>query len=245
LVAAIVYQIASIPILAALTGAAIGLGIKYMIDRPKWQKKLKAAQNRHQTNPPYRTILVPTAYPDWHQLINFESSAIASNAQVGVSEQQFLNCLQHHFPAAFGHQYPNDWGGKYNYSSDLEIILPDKGIALQIEIDEPYEGKQGKPHHCRDNPKDSQRDRFFLKRDWVIIHFAEEQVVRQPQACCQFIAHHIHQLTGDNRYIIALGESERLISIARWTTKEARQMHKIGHRLKYLIPAGLWNSNGN
>jgi hypothetical protein len=244
---ALVYQVATIPVIALLLGAGIGASLKYAIDRHRWKKQIETIKQRDRT-----VIAIPPAaiiYPNWKSAIDLQTSSTISQAQIGVSEQFFLAKIQQFFSmASFGHKHPYPGRDeKYWYSSDLEIIL--QGIGIQIEIDEPYEGKSKSPHHCSDDSKDAKRDTFFLERDWIIIRFAECQVVQEPIACCSLIARVIADLTGDRKYLTAIlsqrssshGNQQVVTKIPTWTRKEAKLMADQNFRIQYLSAAGLWN----
>ena len=78
------------------------------------------------------------------------------------------------------------------YSPDISLIEIADGLNLyiDIEIDEPYEGKNDianrRPIHYRGY--DDNRNNTFANSGWIVIRFAEIQVHKCPEACCQFIA---------------------------------------------------------
>lgn len=169
-----------------------------------------------------------------------------STAQKGVSEERFLDRLKVYFKAlenislSFGGQFPLP-GSVFSYSIDLALRDRTTGLSIDIEIDEPYEGKTKQPHHCSDDERDSNRDRFFSEGNWVVIRFAEEQVVRYPTACCDFIARSISQITG-----LAMNEIDlpkKVPPIARWTTFQARQMASRQLRENYLEEMGVFHQS--
>jgi hypothetical protein len=244
---AVIYKLMSLLVIALILGAGIGVGIKYAIDHHKWKKQVEAAKKRARSIaaekakvPNSTPPAAPIIYPNWNKITNLETSLLPSEAQVGVSEQFFLTHAQKYFSTAcFGRKHPHpNREEKYWYSSDIEIILP--GLGIQVEIDEPYEGKQSRPHHCSDDSGDKQRDIFFLERGWIIIRFAERQVVESPVACCRVIGQVLAELTGERSCLDAIGKQQPLAKTATWTTKEAMVMAKKNFRHQYLIPAGLW-----
>ncbi|MEQ9552360.1 MAG: hypothetical protein RIM23_22445 [Coleofasciculus sp. G3-WIS-01] len=125
-------------------------------------------------------------------------------------------------------------GTSWRYSADFILVHQPTGLAIDIEIDEPYEGRTGKPHHCVDRGKDSQRNRFFLERNWVVIRFSELQVVKYPDSCCKAIARVVAQITGDYRGLVRLQSIDDLTLHKQWTVKEARYMAKTRFRNSYL-----------
>lgn len=158
--------------------------------------------------------------------------------QQGVSEKQFFVYLCRYFSDFYdfcmGGEFPIP-GTSFRYTADFILVHQPTGLAIDIEIDEPYDGRTGKPHHCVDRGKDSQRNQFFLKRNWVVIRFSELQVVKYPDACCRVIATVIFQITGDYRGLVQLGNVADLLSHKQWTAKEATYMAKNKFRNSYLI----------
>ncbi|OKH36219.1 hypothetical protein NIES2119_18120 [[Phormidium ambiguum] IAM M-71] len=159
-------------------------------------------------------------------------------AQQGVSEKQFFVYLCRYFSDYYdfcmGGEFPIP-STSFSYTADFILIHQLSGLAIDIEIDEPYEGKTGKPHHCVDTNKDNQRNRFFLERNWVVIRFSELQVVKYPDACCQAIAKVVFQITGDYRSLVKLQNVKELLPHKQWKVKEAVYMSKTKFRNSYLI----------
>jgi hypothetical protein len=164
-----------------------------------------------------------------------------SQARKGVSEEYFMNHLKPIFGEAvrWGGEFPIP-GGDYKYSHDMMLVYPASGICIDIEIDEPYEGKTRRPHHCTDDVTDTRRDRFFLDGNWIVVRFAEEQVVRYPDACCRYLAFAIASLTRDGSYSERADVGERLPPVSRWTRAVSREMARGRVRERYLKEAGLW-----
>ncbi|HBL13793.1 MAG TPA: hypothetical protein DD379_20840 [Cyanobacteria bacterium UBA11162] len=166
-----------------------------------------------------------------------------STAQQGVSEQQFFKILQQYFP----HISPGLMfaipDSKYHYSTDFSLIDPTTGLSIDIEIDEPYEGRTKQPHHCLDQGKDRNRNQFFLAGNWVVIRFAEIQVVKYPHACAAAIASVLTQITGEDCYIKQFETIEPLPRVKPWTTAEARKMARKNFRQNYLNEMGIFVSS--
>jgi hypothetical protein len=194
--------------------------------------------------------MVETTIPvDWSneasKLVISNKRSSENNVKRGVSEEFFLAYLHkvNLGNTSFGYEYPID-GYHKPYTSDIEIIL-DNGLGIQVEIDEPYVGHTHKPHHCRDDDNDYNRDLYFLNNGWIIIRFSERQVVNNPHGCCGYIAQVIMKLTGDISLAKLAKSAESLQPDPRWYRAEARVMAKNDERQKYLIPAGLWSKSAN
>lgn len=161
-------------------------------------------------------------------------------AKQGVSEKQFfrhLLCafLENLICQAVEFEIP---GSPRRYSADFILYHQSSGLALDIEIDEPYAGDTGKPHHCIDVDDDKIRNRFFLERNWGVVRFAEVQVVRHPWSCCKAIAQIIARLTGDDSVFILLQRLADVPLQKQWTKREARLMAKNNYRQSYLPKMG-------
>jgi len=160
-----------------------------------------------------------------------------TGVQQGVSEKQFFIYLCRYFSSVYdfcmGVEFPIP-NTSFCYTADFILIHQQTGLAIDIEIDEPYDGKTGKPHHCVDQNKDQQRNRFFLERNWVVIRFSEYQVVKCPEGCCKAIAQVISQITGDYRGLIKLQSIKDLLLHKQWKNKEAVYMAKTKFRQSYL-----------
>lgn len=159
-----------------------------------------------------------------------------SIAKQGVSEKEFFRHLLSAFPEnlicqAVEFEIP---GYHLRYSADFILYHYSSGLALDIEIDEPYTGDQGKPHHCIDVDEDKTRNRFFLEHNWGVVRFAEIQVVRYPWSCCKVIAQMIAKLTGDDSVLMLLQRLAEIPLQKCWTRREARLMAKNNYRQSYL-----------
>ncbi|MDW8296830.1 MAG: hypothetical protein RMJ97_08090, partial [Raineya sp.] len=105
-------------------------------------------------------------------------------------------------------------------------------LFVDIEIDEPY-GFRGKPIHTIGS--DEPRNAFFTEKGWIVIRFAEEQVIREPLQCCQFIAQTLCQLVKDNNLSeIAQNLPELTLFPKVWNSREAQRMFEIRYRDTYL-----------
>jgi hypothetical protein len=157
--------------------------------------------------------------------------------QQGVSEKQFFVYLCRYFSGFYdfcmGGEFPIP-DTSFCYSADFILVHQPTGLAIDIEIDEPYDGKTGKPHHCVDRNKDNQRNQFFWERNWVVIRFSELQIVKYPDACCKAIARVISQITGDYRSLVKLQNVKDSLPHQQWKVKQAVYMAKTKFRNSYL-----------
>ena len=118
----------------------------------------------------------------------------------------------------------------YGYKPDIAILWRSKGIAIDVEIDEPYDIKSREPIHCIDDEKDYIRNAYFLENGWFVIRIAEEQVIKNVDGIYGYISKIISTFTKDKRF-----ESDCSIdSVMRWTKEDAQKMAADGYRKKYL-----------
>jgi hypothetical protein len=167
-----------------------------------------------------------------------------ATAQEGATESFFLSHLRELLPSLCTVQgvpfaIP---GSKLRYSCDFIAVHRETGIAVDIEIDEPYVGtnnRYGKPHHCFDCNRDNNRNQFFIQGNWIVIRFAEEQIALQPAACCKLIARIFAEVIGDSKITAPLKTFPDLLPVKQWNTKTATAMARDNYRQTYLSKAGI------
>lgn len=159
---------------------------------------------------------------------------VAAPPRRGRSEAAFLEHLRQHFGAdtiLVNCRVPVDdprLGTRW-YFPDF-VYRDASGLCIDIEIDEPYVWATGLPHHCLG--QDEGRNAFFLRKQWAVIRFTEEQAVRQPLLCCQVIAAEVFALT--RRHYAARFYWERLVPVPQWDEAHARRMAVHQTRATYL-----------
>jgi hypothetical protein len=164
----------------------------------------------------------------------------ARSGRIGRQESRFGQFLHKYFT------------GSTVVSDDKSLVLgnrmlsPDfciihdpngKNITIVIEIDEPYEGlpeiAKRKPIHYL-GCGDERNNNDYTKRGWVVIRFAEVQVVQFAEACCAAIAGVLKAL--DSLYSIPHGLQiiEQVPQVKQWTEQEALAMSEARFRERYL-----------
>jgi len=153
----------------------------------------------------------------------------------GKSEQYFYSCLQDVFPEKiFSDKVAEIFYSGNTYQPDLIYWDSDKKIAIDIEIDEPYELYTRKPIHCIKNGSepDAMRDKYFLERlNWIVIRFTEEQVVKYPNDCIAVVSDVINKI---NEVLPVLINLPSAFLRSRWNEEDAIKMSKCGFREAYL-----------
>ena len=133
------------------------------------------------------------------------------------------------------------------YEPDLAFIdsTSGKNIFIDIEIDEPYDGISRKPTHylTQNGTFDDNRNKGFTDRGWMVIRFAEEQIVKYPNECARFIGEVINSV---NPLFTStcLDFPGSLKSISMWTDAEARAFAAAKKREKYLGISEFFASGG-
>lgn len=160
-----------------------------------------------------------------------------SNAKKGHSEENFASYLFNYFSQNIHQeiviQNP-DYDKGFHYTADFAYINKELKIYIDIEIDEPYAYKSRKPLHYIDSDTDLRRNECFLERDWFIIRFSEEQIVKSPENCCRTIAELIAEIKGLESIPYKLKHIEPVKKKSRWSEEEARRMTDENYRQTYL-----------
>ncbi|SFH39286.1 hypothetical protein [Pontibacter chinhatensis] len=159
------------------------------------------------------------------------------SAKKGIIEHEFIDELIKHFPGQVSHDVSIANGAmdiERQYQPDLFLVVPETGLHIDIEIDEPYNMKDGHPIHYEGIASDANRNAFFQQHGWLVVRFAEEQVVRHPKECCKFIASIIRDMTGITKYLYRISGSAVVPKVKTWTRAEAITMARNNYRNTYL-----------
>ncbi len=142
-------------------------------------------------------------------------------------EFRFLNYLERYFPGRV-------FRGSLLMVPDLPpqclldfaYIDPLTGLHLDIQVDEPFylHPETGSCEPRNFIGSSSSRDQVLLRKGWVVIHFAEEQVIRYPKSCCRAVAETIAQVTGSAFWRELFANVPELPQVPRWTAEESMQM---------------------
>lgn len=166
-------------------------------------------------------------FDDFISEIKFESNT-TTNAKKGASEALFLEYLLARFNGNIHTHYSIK--DTYNFTPDFTYYNKKLGFFIDIEIDEPYVGETGQPIHFL--YKDDYRNTRFTSNGWIVVRFAEEQVVRFPKECCEVIAQIVEAMK--NKDVPKTTATTTLKKIKQWTKKEAQQMAIARYRNTYL-----------
>jgi len=108
---------------------------------------------------------------------------------------------------------------------DFSYIDKSSGLCIDIEIDEPYTSDSKIPIHCIGD--DDYRNNYFITKGWFVIRFAEIQIAKQPNQCCN----HIQSII---EYIIEGKEFQPFcFPYSCWNYSNAMEMAKHDTRYTY------------
>ncbi len=173
--------------------------------------------------------------------LQVERGVASQDAPKGVSEAFLLNFLRLYFAdCQITEDYFSLENSNFGYTTDFTIVEPTMGVAIDLEVDEPYEGKYKTPHHCYDQRKDLWRNKFFTERGWIVVRVSEFQVVHQPESVCRLVAQILDRVTGNSKYLQPLEAIADLEIDKCWNTIACKQMINKLTREKYLDRAGIY-----
>jgi hypothetical protein len=162
-----------------------------------------------------------------------KGTLIGKGGPRGVSESSFFEVLQRHCPGRVLRDHRVEFtGAKRDYEPDIILHIEEFGLRIDVEIDEPYSGRTRKPMHWLGS-YDDDRDLYFSNNGWVVVRFAERQVVCQPLACVDYLIKLVNGLL--HRSVVPrLEEVDSLVPVDRWSWEEAARMAANNERENYL-----------
>ena len=122
------------------------------------------------------------------------------------------------------------------YEPDLAYINVDKGIFIDIEVDEPYAGLERFPIHfkTKNGTCDDLRNQRFTERGWIVLRFSEKQVFNQANSCLKYLYQIIHRIDSSIGMPAALENVPDLDMDLMWTEEEAMKKANNKEREKML-----------
>jgi hypothetical protein len=171
----------------------------------------------------------------YEELKKSQEPDLLFQSKKGKSEIQFNDFLQNHFP---GKIFLNCAVAPYSkskpYQPDFTYQDPETGLHIDIEVDEPYSFETLEPIHFLEGNEhiDDSRDFDILFNNWFIIRFAEEQIVKSPGLCCDYIENVVRCIySGD---IELISQLEFYLRIPAWNKVDAISMANSEYRNTYL-----------
>jgi hypothetical protein len=155
--------------------------------------------------------------------------------QKGVSEDFFMQYLLKYFPGLITSNFAIVLESSYSkpYKPDFILKYQPFNLYIDIEIDEPYNGTNGDPIHFIGD-SDSKRDDFFNQMKWIVIRFAEYQVVKYPDQCCILIKEIISNLISVLNLFEINNYLTKIETINKCTKEESYRLAYKGYRNSYL-----------
>jgi very-short-patch-repair endonuclease len=151
----------------------------------------------------------------------------------GAAEDFFYSHLRSQFGIKI-HQNKMLQQGNVKLFPDFTYFDKEKNIIIDIEIDEPYIGSNGEPiHYLYSN--DTWRNSFFNEKGWVVLRFAEEQIIKQPKNCCRLVNEVVQKyITIEPIVDVELVEATGLSKVPSWTKEQAHRLAFRRYRFSYL-----------
>jgi len=219
-------------VLASIPALWIIAALSYPLRQGLWTRaseKYLAGQRAYRANDP--ALLKKRRVHTTKALKTTKPHDRTNQATQGASERHFKIHLDRYFPKRI--------------RLDLALSIPDfpkpytvdfayqhpSGLRIDIEIDEPYVYTSKQPIHYQG--KDDKRNQAFLDRGWVVIRFAESQVIQQPESCCKEIAKIIAEALADPALLKPFAQVPELTPVPHWTQAEAEEMARQNTRNRY------------
>lgn len=132
------------------------------------------------------------------------------------------------------------------YEPDFAYIDVEKGIFIDIEVDEPYSGWEKTPIHYRigNRTNDGKRNERFTERGWIVLRFSEKQVFEQTMSCLKYLYQQICRIDTSMAIPSSLDSVPDLKVDSMWTKADAFQMIQNKTREKmlgiseFIMPSG-------
>jgi hypothetical protein len=187
----------------------------------------------------YPQVFIPQCY--FSDSNNFKSNlnvtmptSVSSNSTtIGKSEAFFKKYLV----AAFGDKILTEQALSLHESYNPiypDFVYRNENLLIDIEIDEPYVYSSQMPTHYHEYDRD--RNYQFIRRDWFIIRFSEEQVIKYPEICISFLIKFIELINKGKAMDLVENKdiNEFNFSHRSWTIEDCIKMADNSYRNKYL-----------
>ena len=82
------------------------------------------------------------------------------------------------------------------YYPDLALVVADKPIRIDVEIDEPYRKGTREPIHYL-SCGNVFRDHLLNRHGWVVVRLAAQQVAQEPSICADYLVELLQAMMAD------------------------------------------------
>ncbi len=120
----------------------------------------------------------------------------------------------------------------HRFEPDLAYIDAERGIFIDIEVDEPYTMGRCVPTHTIGN--DDQRNHHFTQAGWTVLRFSERQCIETPKSVLRTVADVVRQMDPTAEMPEALADVAPVEPDPRWDHDSARQLAQQRYRDPYL-----------
>ncbi|OYU82115.1 MAG: hypothetical protein CFE23_02135 [Flavobacterium sp. BFFFF1] len=188
------------------------------------QAELNKAMKKHKISSALENIKMPYIAVDYKKGLahNYFRTFLFNTFGNNIIESAAIETLSSEFYS----NYKNF--STRHYVSDFAYVDHSKKICIAIEVDEPYTLKTKQPIHL----DDTVRNTFFTNHKWIVLRFAEIQVVEVPELCCNYIQNVIALITDDSLNLEMLKCD--VPSVSKWTEESVKNLIAIDHRKLYL-----------
>ena len=165
----------------------------------------------------------------------FSISTHGKNKKVGASElvafsnvvRLGLDCIREDIGVSIG---------GHRYEPDLVYINKEKGIYIDIEIDEPYSGGHHPTHYITSDGthKDHRRNETFRNAGWYVVRFTEQQMFCQTAECMKLLFELLVNLGAIDALPSSLCKATPPKSEPCRTANEAKALSYQNYRKSYL-----------
>lgn len=173
-----------------------------------------------------------------------------TNCQLKPAEQCGVGCNDD-FYKILNEYFPEKVLTNYTIAQDEEntcfvpnyiVSVSDRRLYIDVEIDVPYDIESGEPQSFKGTPANpgdqsfskQEHDNFFEKEGWVVVRFAEEQIINQPISCCKFIAQTIYEILGDDAVLQKFNTVDNIQPVDTWSYQQCIELRDNHYRQKYL-----------
>lgn len=179
----------------------------------------------------YPIIFLPSEEPSLH----FSVSTSKKNKKTGASELVAfshimalgLECIREDVSVVLdGHRY----------EPDLVYMDKEKGIFVDIEIDEPYSGVHHPTHYITSKGihKDTRRNELFRKAGWFVVRFTERQIFCETKSCMKVLFDLLLKVNAIESISACLLNVNELKPEPCWTAEESKHKSHQCYRKTYL-----------
>lgn len=124
----------------------------------------------------------------------------------------------------------------HRYEPDFAYINEEKGIFIDIEIDEPYSSAQHPTHYVTKQGihKDAKRNEVFQKAGWHVVRFTEQQMFCETSSCMKIIFEILYSLGVTESMPYSLLNVPNINEVPAWTFDKSKEYSANHFRRSYL-----------